>query len=66
MLIFLQKKNADISKIKGVLEVQGIFSETTYMCVLTNFQISNIILSSFKQGGMGVVIPPKKTLKSPP
>ena len=32
MLIFLQK-NADISKIKDVLALKGIFSETTYTCV---------------------------------
>ena len=29
------KKNADISKIKGTLVLKGIFSETTYVCLLT-------------------------------
>ena len=29
------QKNVDISKIKRALLVQGIFSETTYLCVLT-------------------------------
>ena len=27
-------KNADISKIKQAMELKGIFSETTYVCVL--------------------------------
>ena len=35
----LQKKG-DISKIKGVLVLKGIFSETTYVRVLT-YQVSN-------------------------
>ena len=35
---FLQK-DADISKIKGVLVIKGIFSETTYVCTfVTNFK----------------------------
>ena len=34
MLIFY-KKNADISKIKRTLVLKVIFSETTYVCVLT-------------------------------
>ena len=33
--------NVDISKIKGVLILKGIFSETTNVCVLTN-QISKL------------------------
>ena len=37
---FLQK-NADIGKIKGVLVLKGIFSETTPVCVLT-YQTSNL------------------------
>ena len=36
---FLQK-NADISKIKRVLVLKGIFSETKFVCVLT-YQISS-------------------------
>ena len=34
MLIFFENKNADISKIKGILALKGIFSETKYLCVL--------------------------------
>ena len=50
MLIFC-KKNAEISKIKVVLVLKGIFSETTYVCVLTHqFQVPSIILTSFRQG----------------
>ena len=33
-------KNADISKIKGVMGLKGIFPKTTYVYVLT-YQISN-------------------------
>ena len=46
LLLFLTKKlifcikNADISKIKGIMELNGIMSETAYVCVHTN-QISN-------------------------
>ena len=36
---FLQK-NAEISKIKGFLVLKGIYSETTYVFVLT-YQISS-------------------------
>ena len=39
MLIFY-KKNTEISKIKRILVLKGIFSETTYRCVLT-YQISS-------------------------
>ena len=39
MVIFLQK-NADISKIKGILVLESILSKTTYVCVLT-YQISS-------------------------
>ena len=50
MLIFF-KKIADISKVKKALVLKDIFSETTYACVLrTKFQVSNIIVSSFRQG----------------
>ena len=34
MLVFCKKKS-NISKIKGVLVLKGIFSETTYVCVIT-------------------------------
>ena len=37
---FFCKKNADISKNKGVLVLKDIFSKTTYVCVLTS-QISS-------------------------
>ena len=36
---FLQnkkKKNDDINKVKKVLVLKGVFSETTYVCVPTN------------------------------
>ena len=50
MLIFC-KKNADISKINRALVLKAIFSETAYVRVLrTKFQISSIILTSFRQG----------------
>ena len=39
MVIFLQK-NANISKIKGILVLESILSKTTYVCVLT-YQISS-------------------------
>ena len=32
-MLFFCKKNADISKITGVLVLKGMFSETTYVCV---------------------------------
>ena len=38
VLIFC--KNNNIRKIEGVLLLKGIFSETTYVCVLT-YQVSN-------------------------
>ena len=46
---FLQK-NPDISKIRRVLVLKAIFSATTYVCVLTKCQISNIILTSLYRG----------------
>lgn len=45
----LQKK-AEISKIKGVLLQEGVFSETTYRSVLSN-QSSSIILTVLDRGG---------------
>ena len=51
-------KNADISNIKEVLVLQGIFFETTYVLVLTTkFEVWTIILKSFRRG-RGVVLPP--------
>ena len=63
------KKNADISKIKRVLEIKAIFSETTYVSVLT-CQVSSIIPTSFRQVG-NFTTPPspahkkKELLKKP-
>ena len=37
---FLQK-NTNMSQIKKALVLKGIFSETTYVCILT-FQISSL------------------------
>ena len=46
----LQKKNADISKIKGLLEPKGIFSETKYLCVpMYQIQVFSIILMTITQ-----------------
>ena len=48
MLIF--EKNARISKIKKALAIKGIFSETRYVCGLTNqTHVSSIILPGFKR-----------------
>ena len=43
---------ADIIKIKRFLVLTHIFFKTTYMCVYlrTKFQVSSIILTSFKRG----------------
>ena len=38
--IFCKNKNADINKIKKILALKGIFSETTHLCVLA-YQISS-------------------------
>ena len=61
-----KKKNADISKIKRILVLKGIFSETTYRCVLT-CQISSFQHNSneFQTGGTRLIkkiIPPDKRL----
>ena len=44
---------ADISKIKRVLILKGIFSKSTYVCVClrAKFQASSVILTSFRQLG---------------
>ena len=57
---FLQKKKKNAGKIKGVLVLKGMY-------VLTKFQVSSIILTSFWQGV--TLLPPstaKRTPKSPP
>ena len=33
-MLFFAQKHSDISKIGGVLVLKGIFSETTYVCLL--------------------------------
>ena len=58
-VLFLQKNtdflkywtNTDISKIKGVLLLKIIFSETTCVCMflLTKFKVSSIVLTTFRQ-----------------
>ena len=57
MLIF-SKKNTDISKIKVVLVVKSIFSEflklRMYVYLRTKFQLSSIVLTSFR---LGVILP---------
>ena len=68
--MFLQKDN-DISKIKRVLVLKDIISETTYVCVLTYLQVSSIILTIFRQGeGGNFTLPPQppqnRPLKCPP
>ena len=50
-------KIADIIKIKVVLVLKSIFSETNYVCVLrTKFEVSSIILTSFRLDE-GVILP---------
>ena len=44
------KKNAGISKIKGFLELKGIFSETRYLCIpMYQIQVFSIILMAIIQ-----------------
>ena len=63
MLIFC-RKNADISNIKGILVLKGIFSETTHVLYLrAKLQVSRIILTSFRQG---VILIPLPTAKRTP
>ena len=64
---FLQK-DADISKTKRVLVLKVIFSETIYVCVnlRTKFQVSTIIITSFRQGGGGVFPPTSKRASKNP
>ena len=52
MLIFCKNNPTDISKIRKVLVLEGIFSETTYLCV------SSLILTSFRQGAVILPFPP--------
>ena len=61
-------KNADISKIKKVLVLKGIFSQTIIcMYLRTMVQVSSIILTSFRQWVILLPLPlQNKPLKSPP
>ena len=53
------QKNADISKIKGVLVLKGAFSEATQVCVPTNQILNSIIIeTNFRQGRRVVFLPP--------
>ena len=63
-MLILCKKNAGIGKLNGALVLKGIFSETTYVYVYlrTKFQVSSIILTSFRQG---VILPPPTTKGTP-
>ena len=49
-ILFFCKKNTDISKIKSILVLKGIFSETKHTRVLTKFQAYSVILTSFRRG----------------
>ena len=66
-VVFLAK-NANINKILEALVMKGIFSEI-HMCVYlsTKFQVSSIILTSFRQGGNFTPLPltAKLTPKKP-
>ena len=67
MLSFCMK-NAEISKLKGVMELKGIFSETTDVSVvMTKFQVFSKILASFRLGVILPLYPPdmKRTPKKP-
>ena len=49
-LLMFCKKNAGISKIKGFLELKGIFSETKYLCIpMYQIQVFIIILMTIIQ-----------------
>ena len=64
--LFISRNKTYINKMKRVLVLKGIFSETTYVCVLTyQFQASSIILTSFKQEGGGGVLPPSTSKRTP-
>ena len=70
MVLFLPKnayflqKNADISETKGVLVLKGIFLNSTYVYLRAKFQVSSIILTSFRQGVI-LLHTAKQTLKKP-
>ena len=51
------KKNVDISKVNRALVLKGIFSETTYVCVLT-YQISSFQHNSNEFQTGEIILPP--------
>ena len=54
------------AKLRGSWLLKGIFSKTTYVCVLsTKFQVSSIILTSFRQGVILSSPTSKRTPKKP-
>ena len=63
-MLFFGIENAEISQIKGVLVLKGIFSETT-MCVYLNtkLQVFSINLTRFSQE---VILRPFPTAKQAP
>ena len=63
-MLFFGIENAEISQIKGVLVLKGIFSETT-MCVYLNtkLQVFSINLTRFSQE---VILLPFPTVKQAP
>ena len=63
-MLFFGIENAEISQIKGVLVLKGIFSETT-MCVYLNtkLQVFSINLTRFSQE---VILLPFPTAKQAP
>ena len=67
---FFFKKNVDIfnmltrCKIKRALVLKGIFSETTYVCVLT-YQISSFQHNSKRFQTRGVILPPSTSRQTP-
>ena len=57
---FLQKKNAYISKIKGVLVLKGIFSEPTYGFVLSFKFLAYLEQVLDKERGGSVIFTPHR------
>ena len=63
-------KNADVSKIKGLMILKGIFLKLKMQVYLhTRFHVSSVILTGFGQegGAGGILSPPteKRTSKNP-
>ena len=69
----LHTKNADINKIKRALVLKGLLFETIYVYLRTKFQVSGVILASFRILSLPQCAPPppkkklhKEYLKSLP